>query len=113
VLIEFWVVATRPIEVNGLGMTAEATDEAITDILTISAVADEPNDMATRWREMAVRYGPKGKICHDLRIVALASAHGIDEILTLNQGDLGRFAEVRSVGPNMARTTTGSGDVSG
>lgn len=29
VLIEFWVVATRPVAVNGLGWTPEATGEAL------------------------------------------------------------------------------------
>ncbi|WP_017741631.1 hypothetical protein [Scytonema hofmannii] len=31
VLIEFWVVATRPIDVNGLGWTPEETERAVQD----------------------------------------------------------------------------------
>jgi len=36
IIIEFWVVATRPTEVNGLGWTPERTKNQINQFLSIS-----------------------------------------------------------------------------
>ncbi|MBI5707793.1 MAG: PIN domain-containing protein [Armatimonadetes bacterium] len=100
VVIELWAVCSRPREANGLGFDAETIDKIVTDILLIAPHLDEPVDIGPRWRRFAVRYAPSGKPCHDLRLVTLADAYGIDRILTCNASDLKRFTEIKAVHPS-------------
>lgn len=99
VVIEFWAVASRPLQSNGLGMSAADVDSAVEDLLGLCQLLEEPSNMAARWRALARKYGPVGKPCHDLRLVALAEAHGIKKVLTLNALDFARFKEIEAVSP--------------
>jgi predicted nucleic acid-binding protein len=91
VLIEFWVAATRPVSVNGLGMGAAEAKATLDDFLRTSRCLTEPPDIAARWRDVVTRYSVLGKQAHDARIVAIMGAHGISRILTLNVGDFSRY----------------------
>jgi predicted nucleic acid-binding protein len=41
VLIEFWVVATRPIDVNGLGWSVERTESKINQLISQFTLVEE------------------------------------------------------------------------
>lgn len=45
VLIELWVVATRPVEVNGLGWTTEKTRSTIDQLLNRFPLLEEPPEI--------------------------------------------------------------------
>jgi predicted nucleic acid-binding protein len=49
IIIEFWVVATRPTEVNGLGWTPERTKNQINQFLTRFTVLEETPEIFTLW----------------------------------------------------------------
>src|SRR4051812_47131757 len=69
-LMEFWVVATRPIAVNGLGLT---TDEAISELLYLERgfpVLGDPPLIFDIWKALVKSYAVHGKKAHDSRIVA-------------------------------------------
>jgi predicted nucleic acid-binding protein len=87
VLIEYWVVATRPAGRNGFGLTVV---EAAADIRSFRAmlpcVAEVPQ-ITDHWFEIVVRHQVMGKAAHDARIVALAMAAGIRRVVTLNAAD--------------------------
>ncbi len=99
VLIEFWSVATRPLEANGLGRTVEQAYADCYLFLDAMPLLDEPPDIAHRWLELVRRYGVKGKEVHDARLVAFSAAHGIPHILTLNPADFSRYQEVTAITP--------------
>lgn len=99
VVIEFWSVATRPLNVNGLGLSAAEADTQLDDLLDLLLVLPEPADMARRWRDFGRRYSVIGKTSHDARLAALANAHGVSDILTINVGDFRRFAELDVISP--------------
>lgn len=99
ILIELWAVCSRPIEANGLALSSDEIDRIVADMIVIAPHLDEPTDIGRRWRSFAKRYAPIGKPCHDLRLVALAHAYGVDRILTCNTGDFKRFAEVEALHP--------------
>ncbi len=91
-MIEFWVVATRPQAVNGLGLsTAEANAER-RRLETLFPVLPDPPDLYLRWVSLVNQFGISGKPAHDARIVAAMLAHGITHILTFNGSDFRRFA---------------------
>ena len=99
VLIEFWAVATRPLDVNGLGLTPAQVRGHMADLREIFTCLPEPPDMADRWQAVADKHSVAGKQAHDARIVALMQAHDITYILTLNPGDFARYQEITAVTP--------------
>jgi predicted nucleic acid-binding protein len=99
VLIEYWVVATRPRQVNGLGLEPQAVEASIQELEDAFLVLAEPPDMAARWRELANRYAVRGRQAHDTRLVALMLAHGVTTLLTLNPADFARYNEVTCLAP--------------
>ena len=81
VLIEYWVVATRPRDVNGLGLRSEDVEADLREIDEIFVTLPEPPDMAVRWRLLANEHAVQGRQAHDTRLVALMLAHGITHLL--------------------------------
>ena len=87
IIIEFWVVATRPTEVNGLGWTAERTKNQINQFLTRFTVLEETPEIFTLWFQLVTDYNIKGKRTHDIRLLAVMKAHSITHLLTFNPDD--------------------------
>ena len=90
-LFEFWVVATRAIPQNGLGLTVSEA-EIVVDyfVHTYWPMPDDPATL-TYWRRLVVRYGVVGKQAHDARYVAAMQAHGLTHILSFD-ADFNRYA---------------------
>ncbi len=88
---EFYVVATRPLAQNGLGL--EPT-EAIADLEEASGLfrllRDERKVFET-WLELVTTYEVRGKTAHDTRLVAAMQRHGIQHLLTFNVADFRRY----------------------
>ena len=92
VLREYLVVATRPVEVNGLGL---GVDDALANIAAFRSrmrllVESEP--VWERLRALITAYGCRGKQIHDANIVATALTSGVGMLVTANAGDFTRFA---------------------
>ena len=49
ILVEFWVVATRPFEVNGLGWTVEKTRNTIDQLLQRFPLLEESEHIFPDW----------------------------------------------------------------
>ena len=99
VLIEYWVVATRPREVNGLGLDVADADQNLNEIEALFLCLPEPPDIAKRWRKVVTQHSEIGKQAHDARLVALMLSHGISHILTLNPSDFARYPEITPLTP--------------
>ncbi|MEL6579114.1 MAG: type II toxin-antitoxin system VapC family toxin [Cyanobacteria bacterium J06621_12] len=106
VLIEFWVVATRPSNVNGLGWTVQKTEEKINQLVTQFALIEETEAILTEWLNLVTRHQIKGKRTHDARLMAVAIANGIDYILTFNPKDFTKIKELTIVHPHDIEPTT-------
>jgi len=99
VLIEYWVVATRPREVNGLGLTTAEAEEDLTDFARAYVWLREPPDLVHRWRALVNQHAVRGRPAHDARLVAVMQAHGLNHLLTLNPADFKRYSGMVSVSP--------------
>ena len=99
VLVEFWVVATRPKNVNGLGFTVDEAEQEIDRLQQLFTVLPENENIFNRWKTLVTQYKVSGKVAHDARIVAAMIEHGIENILTLNPGDFKRFEEINVMIP--------------
>jgi predicted nucleic acid-binding protein len=84
---EYLVVATRPIENNGLGLTTElALDNVKRFQKRVSLVAEtlQASELFVEW---AGTYQIRGKRLHDLQMLATASVAGMHALITLNEKD--------------------------
>jgi predicted nucleic acid-binding protein len=98
-LYEFWVVATRPAGLGGLGMEPPQARAQIEGVLDAYEFIEDPPDLVPRWLELCTTHGVRGKPAHDARLVAVMGAAGVRDILTLNSRDFVRFAMVRTIDP--------------
>jgi hypothetical protein len=87
ILIEFWVVATRPKDVNGLGWTTQKTQQEINQILSQFSLLEESPDIFPLWFQLVTIYNIKGKRTHDIRLLAVMKASKITHLLTFNPDD--------------------------
>jgi predicted nucleic acid-binding protein len=98
-LIEFWNVATRPADRNGLGLTiAQADKEAQRLEQFFPFLLDTPG-IYTEWRQLVLSVGVSGVQVHDARLVAVMRAHGVTHILTFNTTDFTRYPGIVVVHP--------------
>src|SRR4051794_31603148 len=84
---EFWVVATRPIANNGLGMSIAEAKTQLDSLLKFVLVLPETPAIFPQWQSLVVLYECKGKPAHDARIAAGMMVHRILRILTFNASD--------------------------
>jgi len=98
VLVEFRNVATRPVAVNGLGLsTVDAETQAATFQARFPLLAETP-DVYPAWKSRVGALGVIGKRLHDARLVAVCHVHGVTHLLTFN---LAHFVPMAAFGPGV------------
>ncbi len=99
-LYEFWVIATRPSEVNGFGMSAVEAQTMLADFEKRLTLKTDRAGIYAEWKRLVTQHAVLGKNAHDARLVAAMKVHGITHLLTFNVGDFKRFSEITTVSPN-------------
>jgi predicted nucleic acid-binding protein len=99
VLYEFWVVATRPLAPNGLGMTVAQANADIAKIVQRFRLIRDERAIFEPWRRLVTQYEVLGKNAHDARLVAAMQRHGIARILSFNADDFRRFPDIVAIDP--------------
>ncbi len=99
VLYEYWVVATRPSENNGLGMLVAVADAAISQWLAIFRLLLDERGVFAYWRELVAANEVKGKTAHDARLVAAMRRHGLTVLLSFNKSDFTRYTAITTFTP--------------
>jgi predicted nucleic acid-binding protein len=92
ILREYLVVATRPIEVNGLGL---GSAEALANVAAFrgrTRLLGDGEPVWDRLQALVGTHGCKGKQIHDANIVASALSSGVTRLVTTNVVDFRRFA---------------------
>lgn len=100
-IIEFWNVATRPLEANGLGLSPEIAWERIKPFERFFRLAPEVPDVFEEWKQVVREAGVSGKQVHDARLVAVMRVHQISHILTFNASDFTRYSGIEVVYPQV------------
>lgn len=99
-LIEFWNVATRPIDKNGFGWSPEKTDAEISQLESLLTVLPDSQSIYREWRKIVLDNAVLGKQVHDARIVAAMNVHQITKLLTFNTKDFKRFHHITLIDPS-------------
>ena len=99
-IYEFWVVATRPIASNGLGMSV---GDAKTEIDRFSSglfnlMLDE-RAIFERWKDLVTRYSVTGKTAHDARLAAAMLRHKVTHLLSFDKSGFSRYKELTVIEP--------------
>jgi predicted nucleic acid-binding protein len=99
-LIEFWNVATRPVDKNGFGWSPAKTDVEISRLESLLTVLPDSQAIYREWRKVVLDNSVLGKQVHDARIIAAMNVHQITKLLTFNLKDFKRFTHITLIDPN-------------
>lgn len=99
-LIEFWNVATRPVDKNGFGWSPKKTDVEISRLESLLTLLPDSQTIYREWRKIVLDNSVLGKQVHDARIVAAMNVHQITKLLTFNLKDFKRFGHITLIDPN-------------
>lgn len=99
VLYEFWVVATRPHDQNGLGMSIEEAERDLAKSVQKFDLFRDERAIFDFWHELVVQHEVHGKNAHDARLVAAMKRHGINHLLTFDEREFSRYPAITVVNP--------------
>jgi predicted nucleic acid-binding protein len=105
-LYECWVVATRPVGENGLGMTPATAQTELIQLKALFRIVDDTPAVLPRWERLVFDYQVIGKGAHDTRLVATMIMHEITHILTFNRTDFQRYREITVITPESVPLST-------
>ncbi len=92
--LEYQSLATRPIAVNGLGLTRNEANDKAKEIEALFEFLPDTPDIYPYWRMLMESCNVGGRQVHDARLIAVMLAHGVTHFLTLNPSDFRRFAQI-------------------
>jgi len=97
ILFEFWVVATRPADKNGLGLSVENVKRKVEKAESFFQLLPDVQPIYREWLRLVVSYSVSGVPAHDARIVAAMRVHGVSDLVTFNGEDFKRLhpAEIK------------------
>jgi predicted nucleic acid-binding protein len=99
-LIEFWAVATRPLDANGLGWTTQRTMIEVEQLRNRFPLLQDSPEILTHWLTLVATHDIKGKKVHDARLVAVMQTHGVTHLLTFNTDDFRGYPNITLIHPN-------------
>jgi hypothetical protein len=98
-LFESWVVATRPIGVNGLGLSVAEAKSELDSFQSSFAVLNDATALLEEWERLIIAHECKGKAAHDARLVAAMNLHGLKQVPTFNVEDFVRYTGIEVLNP--------------
>ena len=99
IVAEFWNVATRPRERNGIGLTPEADAAELAQIEGFFAVVGESTEVYAAWKDLVRKWGVSGVQAHDARLIAAMTVYGITKLLTFDAKDFARYPGIEVMNP--------------
>ena len=99
-LIEAWVVATRPRDVNGFGYSAQFAMEGLAKLKRLFYLLAETDDIYPECERLVSANRVLGKEAYDARLVATMNVHRIKRILTFNIADFKCYEGIQMLHPD-------------
>src|SRR6058998_978216 len=90
-IAEFWNVASRPAEMNGLGFSQEEVLEEVNSIENLLTLLPDIPAIYPVWERIVQDHGVQGVKVYDARLVAVMNVYAIDSALTFNVADFKRY----------------------
>src|SRR4051794_25296165 len=90
-MFEFWVVATRPIANNGLGLAPDSVKRKLEKAEVFFELLLDTGAIYGEWLRLVHKYSVSGVGAHNARIVAAMKTHSVTHLVTFNPDDFKRF----------------------
>jgi predicted nucleic acid-binding protein len=97
-LIEFRNIATRPLAVNGLGLSITETEGKAASFEAAFLLLPETPDIFPAWKAIVAALAVVGKQVHDAGLVAVCHVHAVSHLLTFN---VAHFTRLAAFGPKL------------
>ena len=91
-LVEFRGSATRPLDVNGLGLSSDQAQFQSAEFEAMFPLLLETPEIYPAWKALVEAADVKGKQVHDARLIAICQVYSITHILTFNVRHFTRMA---------------------
>ena len=98
-IVEYWAVATRSLEANGLGMDLATVQKELAALRGLFRVLPYTAEVLPTWERIVAAQGVSGKQSHDAHLVALMQVHSVMLILTFNGDDFRRYPGITVLQP--------------
>jgi predicted nucleic acid-binding protein len=98
-IAEFWNVATRPEEVNGLGFSQEEVLQEVSSIESLLTLLPDIPAIYPVWKQIVQDHRVQGVKVYDARLVAVMSVYAIVNVLTFNVADFKRYGNINAIEP--------------
>ena len=102
-IAELWNAMTRPVERNGLGLSAAETEREVLAIEAGMSLLPDNEAVYREWRKIVVSHNVSGVQVHDARLAAAMYVHGVSHLLTLNVTDFSRFDGLTALHPDSVK----------
>ncbi|HMO16321.1 MAG TPA: hypothetical protein PKD64_19245 [Pirellulaceae bacterium] len=99
IIYEYWVVATRPVQNNGLGFSTPQANSFIEDMISLFPLLSDERLKFKAWMQLVLACDVQGKRAHDARLVAAMQRHSISHLLTFNGQDFARYTGISVLTP--------------
>jgi predicted nucleic acid-binding protein len=96
---EFWNVATRPIEVNGLAFSSDEVLREVRAIESLLTLLPHTPAIYPAWKRLVADHSVQGVKVYDARLVAIMTVYDVDSILTFNTSDFRRYTDIKAIEP--------------
>jgi predicted nucleic acid-binding protein len=101
VLYEYWAIATRLAEENGIGLTIAEAQSRLDEFKILLPPLRDERGILEPWEELVVNRQVRGKPTHDARLVAAMQRHSLTHLLTFTVDDFKRFPEIKPLHPSV------------
>jgi hypothetical protein len=78
-LFEVWVVATRPVAQNGLGLSVPETASELMRLKSMFPLLPDTQAIYPAWESLVTKYQVSGKPGHGARLVTAMQVHGLHQ----------------------------------
>ena len=96
---ELWVIATRAVALNGLGMSVSDTKLLREKCIQQFRILRDERGIFDFWFQIVSSNQVIGKSTHDARLVAAMVKHSIQNILTFNVQDFKHYLQIKAFDP--------------
>ena len=99
-IADFWNVATRPADQNGLGLTHEEALQEVASIEKLLTLLPDIPAIYAVWKEIVRDQRVQGVKVYDARLVATMSVYSVEGVLTFNATDFKRYGNITALHPS-------------
>ena len=100
IIREYLVVATRPVEVNGLGLSSTEAIHNIENFKRRLLLLKETELVTSELLTLVRSYKLSGKSIHDANLIAVMHEQNVHLLITQNPSDFADFAEIQIFSPS-------------